>query len=1207
MKLDKLILVNWGSLRTQEYPMGNMTLLTGPTGAGKSTMLDAMQTVMTAVYSGIFNYNPGQEESNQNAKNGKTKRTLWSYIVGAEDNLYARPNGAHGYIAAVFKPSEGEECNPFTAIIAASARVDGSGEHRQAIQEKFALLIIDDNCLVLEDLIDIQNGELTVIPVDTIESHLKLKFRGHVNYYRDKREYLSQLYGRFRGRKSGVAFPEAMNAAKAWVQAIAQKEIGSIDQLVRNQILDHDPQSLAQRITQISDLMRQVSGLRNDGERLKGNISRLELVEENAKQATKEYEEALQLQLMASKKAFNDDDAAMRTTEFAIHELESQIRLELQNKEALVKDQSALQQSQIQLAARLQGMPAAEQKRGIEERLNTANKLARTTISTLLSSIHSAKNLQNTARHIIGMQFPANFRDVESAVRNLCATVEPCTQLTFGEFEKSLSELNTSTQLNTREMMTFSRAFEGADNKFEALYASLTNAENSFATALHTQIAGVQVSIAESEKKEKELSNRKANLAQGGADYPNYINVPLKRLRSELPGARTQVLCDLIEPASDVWHSAIEGYMGAARFNFVVDPEWEAKSIEFLRKQGLKANIIQGSMCLKNSKIDLLQDTSIVHELHTEHPIARAYLVEQYGGVVKVPDAETLRFTPRGLTQDGKASGGRAMFNADEKNLVFGAEAKRQALERTIRDHAEVESQLRFLREQLKNLQALLGMIGRVSLPSFTDVTLLDQAARDIDRAKEDLSHLDLTEIAQLEAQRESLAAEMLGINEKLRITSELLGGFNVKLTQNHTELARLTSLRPGKIAKVESDRANLQHLATINTALSNTALEAEVDGWLEDAKLLRPEILASMNSKLNRAQARLGDLREALADFNHHAKFDERFDLQFNVETRNDDFTPHYRALVQIGHKVRDRLMTQREIGLVKNLEQLRTAEASFKDVFTKQFCYEIRNTVDNGVKTLKALNIELEKMKFGTDKFRLDWSAWVPEFKEYYDFFCAAYDISEMKEVGDLFGSDELSAENCRIRDRLVELLLSDDQERALKELQRISDYRNYRQYEIWKESDSGSKIGLSKWGTGSGGQLETPAYIIRAAVVTNRLKHFEKGINLKFMVNDESFQKMDDIRSHDVIRFLRDNLGMQLILAMPTKGSGSIKSEFTKEWSFSRTEAQGNGEVGYVSEADERDLRPDKMRGLWEERRQQIRQQATIAFDAEEPAES
>lgn len=99
---------------------------------------------------------------------------------------------------------------------------------------------------------------------------------------------------------------------------------------------------------------------------------------------------------------------------------------------------------------------------------------------------------------------------------------------------------------------------------------------------------------------------------------------------------------------------------------------------------------------------------------------------------------------------------------------------------------------------------------------------------------------------------------------------------------------------------------------------------------------------------------------------------------------------------------------------------------------------------------------------------------------------------------------------------------------------------------------------------------------------------------------MVNDESFAKMDERRAHDVIKFLRDHLGMQLLCAMPTKHAGAIKSEFTKEWSFTRTEADGNGEVDFVSEADERDLHSDHLRNLWDARREQVRQQAQIAFE-------
>lgn len=115
---------------------------------------------------------------------------------------------------------------------------------------------------------------------------------------------------------------------------------------------------------------------------------------------------------------------------------------------------------------------------------------------------------------------------------------------------------------------------------------------------------------------------------------------------------------------------------------------------------------------------------------------------------------------------------------------------------------------------------------------------------------------------------------------------------------------------------------------------------------------------------------------------------------------------------------------------------------------------------------------------------------------------------------------------------------LSLAKNQEVASRELLCTADYRNYRRYEIWNESGSGGRIGLSTWGTGSGGQLETPAYIVRAAIVTNRLKFFEKVPSLKLLVNDESFSKMDEQRARDVLRFLRDNVKLQVIIAQPTK---------------------------------------------------------------------
>lgn len=1205
MKLDKLILVNWGSLQTQEYAMGNMTLLTGPTGSGKSTMLDALQTVMTATYQNVFSYNPGQDESSQSARNGKTKRTLWSYITGAEDNLFARPEGANGYIAAVFKPSEGEEGKCFTALVAASARVDGSGERKSATQERLALLIVDGCELKIEDLTSFNDkGQMVVVRVGDIEAKLKRTYGPVVTNLRDsKREYLSQLYGRFRGQKS-VSFPEAEQAARAWSHSIAHKPIGSVDELVKTQILEHDQQQLSQRITQISGLMRQVAVLREDGERLKANISRLEQIAHASDRSLQGYQTALQYQLMSSKRSLRDDEVNEKSANEQIEELQVRIQQEVKRVEALDKDMDAKRESQVKIQARLSGIPAADQKRRIDEQLAQASKGVQDALAALTHSVACSDSLLNTARHIIRQDYPHQLRSLEPAVKRVVATLSSCAErLNKSNPAELVRKLTSSTELDVRVVLELADALDGIDSLYSDLFNALTHPENSFVSALHTQLAALDASVTDASRKEKDAADRKANLAGGGADYPREVQYALGLLREGLRGANPVVLCDLIEPLSAQWQDSIESYMGGARFNFVVDPDWETRAIRFVRERNLRVKVIQGSLCLRHAREKMLAQDSIVQELQTEHPIARAYLVDQFGGVVKVFDDETLRQTPRGVTLDGKASSARTMFSLDKTALVFGKEAKRLALLRAEKEHADAEKLLSLLKTQRKALHELLAPVGKVTLPNFAVVHQLATSARALESARADLARLDLTEVVELEAQAQSLMSEIKALNDQSRKSVQRQGEQRSAIMALEKSLIAIESAREAKRLKVESDLARLKGLCAVNNALSFTLLEKQVDDMLEQGRTSVPEMNGHIHRGLQEAQSYLGDVREFLAEYNSHARSDERFDAHFGLDVRNEDFGPIYAQLVNLSQKVRAQLAVQREVGLVKNLDQLRTAESSFKDVFTKQFCYEIRNAVDIGVKSLRALNGELERLKFGTDRFRIDWSEWVPEFKEYYDFFSAAYELSETQESNDLFGASELSLDNCKVRDRLVELLLSNDQDRALKELQRVADYRNYRRYEIWKESDSGSKVPLSSWGTGSGGQLETPAYIVRAAVVTNRLKHFDKGMNLKMMVNDESFSKMDEARAHDVIKFMRDHLGMQLICAMPTKHAGALKSEFSKEWCFTRTEATANGQVNFISEADERDLNPDKLRELWASRRQEVRQQAQLTFEEKE----
>nr|WP_262421474.1 SbcC/MukB-like Walker B domain-containing protein [Paraburkholderia sp. UCT31] len=1162
-------------------------------------MLDALQTVMSAVYTHIFSYNPGQEETSQSARNGKSKRTLWSYIAGQKGNLFARPDGAHGYIAAVFRPSEGETSKPFTALVSASALI----ENRVAVQGKLGFIIVDDCEVSMDDFASFgADGAMTAVAVGEIEKRLRAKYCAVVNFRDSKREYLCQLYGRFRGVKS-VSFSEAEAAAKAWVGSIVYQPIGSVDALVRTQILDNDPAQLSEGISQISDLMRQVSNLRRDGERLEKNIGQLETIQTQAKKAADAFESLAQFELLLAKKALVLDEHLVVKHRAEIDSLNGQIDEEQSRVETLVQSKEGLVRSQVQIQAALSGIPAADQKSRIEQRMDGAADDARTAITSLIEAIVAAQTLESTANMFTGMKFPAGQAAVSDALETLASALKAANSKSLGDLKVELQQLLRSEELDVERAVEVSKSFAGLNDKFSALHRAIADTQNGLSAALNQQVALVNNQIENGQKRERDLAARKAMLFGGKTDYPRDTSNALNLLREEFPTSRVQVLCDLIEPEpGSEWQAAIEGYMGGARFGLVVEPEWESDAIRLLRKHNVRANIIQGSLCLRNARSDRVAGDSIIHELRTDHPIAKAYLQDLYGNVLKVEDEQELRHTSRGVTKDGKASGGRSMYIADAHTLVFGVDAKRRNREAAERQHAEAEKDLKLLKDYHRELAGALALVGRVTLPSFSGDAALARAAQEIAATREDLARLDLSEVAKLEEDSKALYKSIRDVEEKIREADQRIGALQGRIDSLEKAIVRIQDGLAQKQGSAQAKMDDLEALVAKNPALSLTRWLEQVDAMLADGDLSVDHVQRLMGSKRQEGERAFAQAEAAVVNYNAIARGEER--VAFNTEaTVGDGFGVRYSAIIVLGGDVHAQLSVQREIGAVKNLSELRQAESSFKDVFTKQFCYKIRNAVDLGVTTLRSLNVELEKLKFGPDKFRIDWNEWVPEFREYYEFFGAACEMSE-QESHDLFASTALSSQNAKVRDKLVELLLSEDQEKAQSELARIADYRNYRRYEIWRESDDGNLVALSTWGTGSGGELETPAYIVRAAVLTNRLKYFEKGSHLKLLVNDESFAKTDEARARSMIFFVRNTLGMQLISAMPTKHVGAVKPEFNKEWSFSATAAANNGELNVVAEVDERDLRPDELRKLWEKRREHVREQAALTFEAQAP---
>jgi hypothetical protein len=297
------------------------------------------------------------------------------------------------------------------------------------------------------------------------------------------------------------------------------------------------------------------------------------------------------------------------------------------------------------------------------------------------------------------------------------------------------------------------------------------------------------------------------------------------------------------------------------------------------------------------------------------------------------------------------------------------------------------------------------------------------------------------------------------------------------------------------------------------------------------------------------------------------------------------------------VWRQIREQMRSQRDTGLPERRQQCEMAERSFTSSFTTDFCATVLSNVDGRDDTIMALNSNLERINFGGDTYKLI-SSLKAEYEDYIDLFRKIRTLSETRKADlDLFNTTELSPVERDTLFRIRDLLLDErDTEHALTELRRIADYRNYRAYDFERRRGEYA-VALSKWGTGSGGESETPVYVIRVAVMASAFKMFsqQKKAHFRSIFMDEVFSTMDEGRTRRVLRFLKE-LGLQIACAAPTRSMAAVLDEFDTRINFSKYETAS----GDRSDVNVIDLNNARVRALYGAHRNAVAESATAAFE-------
>ncbi|MCP3851717.1 MAG: AAA family ATPase, partial [Gammaproteobacteria bacterium] len=1214
----KVIFINWGNIPLLDFDFGPINLFSGGNGSGKTTAADGIQTIMTAAHENLYNYNPGQDETTQRGRRGKQVRTLASYVLGCDDGSYSRPWNTDGYLAAVFHPTQGETAEPFTAIMAIRAHIDQAGNKKQARQDDLSFFILQGEMLEQDDFLRLsQSGaKKHIIPLTDMQNHLKKKYGNKVvEQYGKKRPYLRRLYAALRGKSDALSDRESMHAAKTFSSFMAYKPVKSINEFVAREILEN--KDMGDAIRDISDSMKTIHGMEEDARFIITSIDLLNqtggfchrYIDHWVELIINHYTEAKR-QSLVNQKAYLEAKKEQQKITSNISEHEKKIIVtEDRRKQA--------HQEIVSLEAQRQGIKALKDKDDLLTTIDKHNALLSEQSRPLLEqNFLLSKNTENSAallealkKSSVGVDLPGfDSKDLLAQVRKVVALKEKSEidlhsllgsdWVDISPLENHLDNALLAEQEHNR-LVTLLHS-----NELGSINVAKGKAAISLRDQLQQLITRQENSLQQIQHKMQQKQQEIDTLHAHKITYPHYVQLALTAIEQQCPKAEPRVLCDYIEVLEPEWQMSIEGYLGGTRFSILVEEDYEAQAIRIVRNMPggnrNRAKVIQGSRARRDMKRLDVKSDSIVSIMKFEHKTAEYFLKASYGNVLRVADAEILRSTARGITPDGLASGSYSMWRCDvsDAELVFGQGARERALlakQEELRIQEDEANKLYRTHQTNNQIFSLLDPIKTLNYVSIIN-SMLDHH-RHLRQAENNLSNLDLSNFDALEKELDERKADYSQFDQQGKDLLKALGGQQVELKKQKEVVKKLDDTQDKLQDVLEQQEAKLQSIRTIQTEFDTESALNQAD---ERASQASNDF--EFQSELDAAREQLGkitlSIEQSVMQHNQYCKNYDAINYDSDLyELHSQSFFKRINQLLGEVDTIKNRLKNN---VLAEKQEKLTSLKEDFNTAFVTNLCHSIYQAINDGKRILDDLNKELEHHRFGTDqeRFRFDYT-WVPEFREYQRFF---KEVIQQPNLGDgttLFNA-ELSENAQNIRDKLMNMLLDEDAQKATRELERISDYRNYRNYEIYKEPEGKQPIALSQYGTGSGGQLETPAYIIRSAAITSAFRFNEGNSHLRMVMVDEAFSKMDESRSREVINYLTNTLGLQLIFIMPTSKSGPFMDLISNQFVFSKCPTtKARGELQTRMLVDRKICDQDKLKELWANHRKTIRQQAMLDF--------
>ncbi len=1099
MKLiTKLLLINWHYFVHETISFGQLNFLTGKNASGKSTVIDAMQTVLYGDTSGSF-FNK--------AANGKGNRTLMGYLRGelgdAEDSgfRYLRNGRFTSYIAFEFYDDVKRK------YLTAGCCFDVYSEND--MQKKFFCY---DGKFPENEFIS--NG----IPLDikTLCSGLKSDYAGHYHTTDSGREFRSELYAKLGSLRE--QFCRLMKKAVSFNPNV------DIQQFI-SEFVCNTQQSID--ISQMQENIRSYKKLEEEADILRRRIELLEEIADSFNIFKKNEQDFMMYSYLLDKadvdictdKLLNERNKAQRLKE-EISILEKVIREEKENIRKMQEERDHLN---IQLGSdkHMQEINYYEKtiadKKDELERLNEeyskAEAILSQSISGWIENIYEIISILSD--NTICLNNPAlqsRIEDIREESSNLLKAIRPMNDLNAEKIE----------DIGEENFLRYREEVIGFYNNSMQMLGSLTEEHDRLLT------------------ERNKLKNEKDKLKKGIYDFPkdavDLKEAIISKLRlTTKENVPVVIVAEAAEIRGKRWRNTIEGYLHTQKFYIIVPKQYYLTASKVYdtikRKKSIYATGLVDieKLAEKNPHAD---KGSLAEEIFTDNPDVRMFLDYTLGRVMKCDGVEKLRNHRIAVTDEGMLYRNFVLSAINPNRWAKPAIGQSAIKDRLI----DVENEIKQFNLLIDNCLTIKNALNKTKKLSWFSKEEAEQSV---------LAAISMKKVPRIKQDIEKLTESRDAVDKSTFIM------LKNHISSLNNDIGNMENKRTDNIEKISSDKERYR----ICMEESIPGYEKELDekqqklfadyesSWVEEEASVRySRELHLRGSALNisvafpRERSRASNKKDEAWQkvLNFRQEYNNIYKMGYDINIRDNELYKNiWHELSE--NKLRDYITRIRD-----------TKNKAFEQ-FREDFLSRLQHNIDDAVSQINDLNMALKGHSFGEDRYRFSIIP-KPEYKRYYDMimdpmkldggynlFSEQFNAKYKNEIEDLFAI--ITNENS--------VSVSRSNEDYEKRVRMFTDYRTYLSFDLEVIDKDGDTQRLSRTiGKKSGGETQTPFYIAVLASFAQlyRLGRDKTGNTLRLIIFDEAFSKMDGERISKSVELLK-RFGFQAVLSAPPDKIGDI----------------------------------------------------------------